>query len=158
MRSGEDRGRPVARIVVQEPARALLCAGFAGALEVLSLQREREAIARRQRRARRPDLQVHFDDLSGLELLRLVVRVPGLILRRASRLELPLRNAQPALRDRGLGLDRREERDFLSVGAESAQRSEDIHVIRARRYEKLRLDRAGEFDRTIEGRGAEGDT
>src|SRR5262249_52998238 len=97
MRAAEARWRPVARVVVKEPARAPLRPGLARALEVLALQREREAVARRERRASRPDLEVHLDDLSGLQLLRLVVRVPGLVLGRALRLELALRHAQPTL-------------------------------------------------------------
>src|SRR5882672_9761990 len=103
MRAAEARGWPVPRVVVQEPARAPLRPGLARPLEVLALERERDAVARRQRRAARPDLDVDLDDLARLELLRLVVRVPGLVRARALRIELPLRRAQPALRHRALG-------------------------------------------------------
>src|SRR6478736_3793386 len=64
MRAAEARRRPVARVVVQEPARAPLRTGLAGALEVLALKREREPVARRERRAARPDLDVDLDDLA----------------------------------------------------------------------------------------------
>src|SRR5690349_13801977 len=115
MGSGERLRGAVARIVVQEPARAPLRTGFPRPLEILSLQGEREPIARRKRGARRPDLEVDFDDLTGLELLRLVVGVPRLPFGRALRVELSLGHAQPALRNRRFGLDRREEGDLLSV-------------------------------------------
>src|SRR4249920_3453323 len=78
MRAGKARRRPVARIVVEEPARPFLHAGLARALEVLALQRECEPVAGRKREARRPDLEVHFVDFTGFQLLRFVVRVPGL--------------------------------------------------------------------------------
>src|SRR5262245_13612713 len=78
MRAAEARGRPVARIVVQKPARAPLRPGLAGTLEVLSLQGQREAVAGGQRRASRPDLEVDVDDLAGLQLPRFVVHMPGL--------------------------------------------------------------------------------
>src|SRR5881628_12611 len=52
MHAGEGLRRTVARVVVQKPARAFLRAGLARALEVLSLQRERESMAggKRERR------------------------------------------------------------------------------------------------------------
>src|SRR5689334_3530208 len=73
VRSAEARWRPIARVVVQEPARTFLRAGFSGTLEVLSLQREREPIAYRKRGARRPDLEIDLDDLAGFQLLRFIV-------------------------------------------------------------------------------------
>src|SRR5882672_8044991 len=112
---GEALGRPVARIVVEEPARSFLHAALARALEVLSLQGERETVACGKREARRPDFEVDFVNLAGFQLLRLVVRMPGLPFGRALRVELALRDAQPALRDRRLGLDRTQERDFPAV-------------------------------------------
>src|SRR5882672_496303 len=157
MRAAEARGWPVPRVVVQEPARAPLRPGLARPLEVLALERERDAVARRQRRAARPDLDVDLDDLARLELLRLVVRVPGLVRARALRIELPLRRAQPALRHRGPRLDRREERHLLAVRIEGAQRREEVHVVRARRHEELHFDRPGEHERTPEWRTAEGE-
>src|SRR5262245_23618757 len=77
MRAAEARGRPVARVVVQEPARAALRTGLSGTLEVLALKGEREAVARRERSASRPDLEIDLDDLAGLQLLRFVVALPG---------------------------------------------------------------------------------
>src|SRR5438876_9088121 len=115
MRAGEGLRRPVARVVVEEPARALLHACFARALEVLSLQGERETVACGKREARRPDLEIHLDGLAGSQLLRLVVRVIRLPFGGALRIELSLRDAQPSLRDRRLGLDRTQERDFPAV-------------------------------------------
>src|SRR5262245_28565983 len=112
MRAAEARARPVARVVVQEPARAPLRPGLAGAFEVLALQRERETVAGGERRASRPDLEVDFGDFSRFQLLRLVVRVPGLEFGRAQGIELPLRHAQPALRHRRPRLDGGEERDL----------------------------------------------
>src|SRR5438552_18975458 len=52
VRPGEAPGRPVARIVVQKPARAFLYAGFARALEVFSLQGERKAKSRDRKSTR----------------------------------------------------------------------------------------------------------
>src|SRR2546421_7479849 len=49
---GEAPGRPVARIVVQEPAGAFLHAGFARALEVFSLQRSEERRVGKECRSR----------------------------------------------------------------------------------------------------------
>src|SRR5258708_7976579 len=69
MRAGEGRRRPVARIVVEKPARAFLHARFAGAREVFPLQREREAIPGREREARRPDFAVHAVNFTGSQLL-----------------------------------------------------------------------------------------
>src|SRR5437867_4284682 len=117
--AGQGVRRPVARVVVQEPARAFLHSGLARALEVLSLQGERELVAGRERKARRPDLEVDFVNLAGFQLLRLVVRMPRLPFGRALRIELPLRDAQPALRDRRLGLDRGEEGHLLPLRIES---------------------------------------
>src|SRR5439155_15377590 len=95
MRPAEARRRAVARVVVQEPARAFLYGGLARALEVLSLQGEREAAAGGKREARRPDFEIHFHDLARLQLLRFVVRVPRLPFGGELRVELPLRHAQP---------------------------------------------------------------
>src|SRR5437879_13773046 len=127
MRASEHLRRPVAWIVVQEPARAFLHAGLARALEVLSLQGERESVAGRERKARRPDFEVDFVNLAGFQLLRLVVRMPGLPFGRALRIELPLRDAQPALRDRRPGLDRTQARDFAAVRIKGAQPREGVH-------------------------------
>src|SRR6266699_4905307 len=122
MRAGESLRRPVPRIVVQEPAGALLRSRFLRPLEVLSLQRKRETKSRGKRKARRPDLDVHAVDFTGSQLLRLVVRVPGLPFGGAQRIELSLRDAQPPLRDLRLGLASREKGDFPPLRIESAQR------------------------------------
>ena len=70
MHAGEGLRRPVARVVVQEPARAFLHADLARALEVLSLQRERESMAGRKREAENA-----LDDLLALSKKRHVMSI-----------------------------------------------------------------------------------
>jgi hypothetical protein len=50
----------------------------------------------------RPDLDLTFDDVVGLQPLPLVVGVIGPVGQCLLRIELPVRGAQPALRDRHL--------------------------------------------------------
>ncbi len=85
------------------------------------------------------------------------MRVPGLPFGGAQRIELSLRDAQPALRHRRLRLDRREERHFVSLRIESAQGREEVHVAGGGRHPQLRDDRSGELDLALKRSGAESD-
>ena len=128
--------RPVDRIVMQEWAAAFQFvlevrqppARAAAIFVVLAAHRERDAIARRHHDRGRPQLDVEFDRLAGVERLLLVVRVIGAVRRRELWIELAVRGAQPALRDRRVRVDRALEHDLLHVGGEDAQHQEQIGV------------------------------
>ena len=113
---------------------------------VLAAHRERDAIARRHDDRGRPQLDVELDRRrrasSGCDF---VVRVIRPVRQRELRIELAVRGAQPALRDRRVRIDRALEHDLLHVGGEHAQHQEQVGIGRRRRHEQLRRERAGDL-------------
>src|SRR5262249_25168444 len=75
--------------------------------------RQRMAIAFRQDDAGWPHFHVDFVDLAWRELLLLVVGVIGSVGQRELGVELAVRAAQPALRDRGMRIERALEGNLL---------------------------------------------
>ena len=74
-----------------------------------------DPIARRHHDAGRPDLDVQLVHLAGRERLPLVVGVIRPVGQRQLRVELAVRGAQPALRDRRVRIERALEGDLLHV-------------------------------------------
>ena len=119
----EDLPRPVDRIVVQERPAALQLvlevrqppARAAAVFVVLAAHGQRDAIAGRHHDRGRPQLDVELDRRAGRQRLLLVVGVIGPVGRRELRVELAVRGAQPALRDRRVRIDRALEHDLLQV-------------------------------------------
>src|SRR5258708_26280274 len=70
--------------------------GLAVVLVVPPADRDRDAIARRNDDAGRPDLDFQLDYFAGFQGLLLVVRAEGSVRQPAPRIELSLRRAQPA--------------------------------------------------------------
>src|SRR5215510_6525036 len=132
-----DLDRAVARVVVQERAAAgelVLHVGqppaaAAGVDIVAAAHRERHAITGRHDDAGRPDLDVELIDLAALERLLLAVRVIGAEGQAQLLVEPAVRRAQPALRDRRVGIERALEHDLLHVLRQHAHDQEQIGVL-----------------------------
>ena len=90
--------------------------------------RKREPIAFRQHNAGRPYFDVDLVDLVGRELLLLVMSVIRAIWQRELRVEFAVRAAQPALRDRRMGVERALESDLLEVRGKRAHHQEQIGI------------------------------
>ncbi len=113
------------------------------------------AVARRHDDAGRPDLDVELVDLSGRERLLLVVRMVRPVGQRARRIELAVRRAQPALRDRRARIERALEDDFLPGGSNTRRIDEQVGVGRCRGEERLQRHRPGDLGRLRERRRGE---
>lgn len=81
----------VGGIVVSEESRAI---------GIASLNVEQDAVALLEDHARRKDLHLNLDDLSGVQWPDLVVRVEGLVELRAFSIDLSMRHTEPAFRNR----------------------------------------------------------
>ena len=161
--SAEKRLWPVGGIVVDErPATAHRVLHvrqrrrLAAVVVILAAYRKRDAVARRNDDARRPDLDVELDNLARNERLLLVVGVERTVRQRAPGIELPVRSAQPALADRRLGVERALEGDFLAIGIENAQHREDVDVRRRGGHEELQRRGPGDLHLALERRHREG--
>src|SRR5581483_7868914 len=148
-----NRGRPVARIIVQEwPAAAQLVLeirqpGARGFLPfvIAPAYAERESIPGRHDDARRPELDVERRRLPRFERLQLIVCVIGPPRLAQTLIELAMRRPQPALRDRRVRVYRTHERDFPQVGGENAEHEKQVGVARRGGYAEARGQRAGDL-------------
>ena len=72
----------------------------------------------------RPDLHIKLVHLTGRQGLLFVVGMIGTVLRGESRIEFAMRCPEPALTDRGMGIERPREDDLLQIRGEHAQHEE----------------------------------
>ena len=161
--AAEDRGWPVARIVVQKgsaPFQFILeirqprAGGFLPFV-IAAAHGERDAATGRHHDRGRPQLDVERHCFTGLERLRFVVRVIRTVRRGKRGIELAVRGAQPALGDRGVRIDRAHEHHFPQVRREHAEYQKQIGVGGGRGNEQLRRKRARDLGVGLERRRKE---
>ncbi len=132
-------------------------AARSGILVVLSAHGEADPVAGGHGYGGRPDLDVQLDNLSRRQRLLLVVGVIRPVRGTELPIELAVRCPEPALTDRGVGIDGTLEDHLLPVRGEDAKHDEDVRVRRRGRHEQLGCRRSGDLRFSAERGRQEGD-
>src|SRR4051794_15864169 len=122
-----------------------------GADAVAGLNVQPDAVSLFEHHAARPDLELAFDDLAGLQPSPLVVRVVRAIRQALARIELAVSCAQPALGDRHLIEALLSDLpDVFAIGPDVPDRGEDVHVLGCAGHPQHQRHRAGDLGVLLE--------
>src|SRR5262245_55437922 len=145
--------RPVKRVIMQERTASLQLvleirqssAACPAVFVILAADADADTISGRHDDGRRPDLDIQLRDFAWPELLFFVVGVVGTERPRQFLVELAVRGAQPALRDRSVRVDGALEDNFFEVRREHPHDDEQISIVCRRRDEQLERRRSGDL-------------